>query len=65
MGPDTVFLGSNAKLGPFLSKSGESMAQPLYKALEEYKGEKGAAADVWAAGVILYEMFAESLPFKN
>lgn len=41
----------------------EVRGTPLYMAPELLQGRYGAAADVWAAGVTLYEVLSGRMPF--
>jgi Tfp pilus assembly protein PilF len=48
-----------------LTVTGSTMGTPSYMAPEALKGKVDARADVFALGVVLYEMLAGSLPFPG
>ncbi len=50
-----------------LTRTGTVMGTPCYMAPEQARGEKDvdARADLWAAGVILYQMVSGRLPFEG
>ena len=57
---------SVSKDTPFLTKLGYYIGTPQYMAPEQHTGARGdARSDVWALGVLLYEMTTGSQPFSN
>ncbi|NOU27664.1 MAG: serine/threonine protein kinase, partial [Polyangiaceae bacterium] len=59
-----VFEESAAPGGVDLTRSGGMLGSPGYMAPEQVRGERelGPATDVWALGIVLYELLAGHLP---
>ncbi|MBX3276147.1 MAG: protein kinase [Sandaracinaceae bacterium] len=53
--------------GSFATRTGSVMGTPHYMAPEQARGasDQGAAVDVWAIGVILYQCLSGALPFDD
>jgi serine/threonine-protein kinase len=60
-------MGSGSQPGASVTKTSMIMGSPLYMSPEQMRSTKGADArsDIWALGVILYELLTARLPFEG